>query len=95
MIKIDSLEANFLNLEGQIINLLIDGPVKAGDIYRDVKFSQPSVSSKLGRLQDQNVIFCYRDEHDHRIIWYKMTDEFMNKLLIERDKQALRRGIFF
>ncbi len=95
MEKLESFADNYLNLEGQIINLLSAGPMKAGDIYRGVSFSQPAVSSKLARLQDRRVIFCYRDDQDNRVIWYKLADEFMRNLLLARDKQVLRRGIFF
>jgi DNA-binding MarR family transcriptional regulator len=94
MAKTERFEDQFLNISGQIVNFLMDGPVRAGDIYKKTTFSQPSVSLKLARLQDQGVIFCYRDGHDNRVIWYQLTDKFIKRLLLERDKQVLRRGIF-
>jgi DNA-binding MarR family transcriptional regulator len=84
---------NYLDEEGQIIKFLMDGPQKAGDIYKNVRASQPSVSQRLARMVDENMLVSKRDRNDRRVVWYALSDAFHQRLQIERDARALSRGI--
>ncbi len=73
---------DFLDAEGEIIKILLSGPSIAGTIYEQSRFSQPVTSKKLARLQDQGIVFGYRDPKDRRVIWYKLHDEAKKKLVL-------------
>lgn len=83
----------FANEEGQIVSLLFDGPKKAGDIYAEVRASQPIVSKRLARMLDENMIVCKRDPNDRRIVWYALSETFEKYLQTERDRMLMQRGI--
>ena len=82
----------FLNLEGQIVHVLKDGAAKAGDVYRLANFSQPVVSEKLARLQDQGVILSYRDQSDRRVVWYQLTEVFEKSLRLAAQQSAVEEA---
>jgi DNA-binding MarR family transcriptional regulator len=84
---------NYLDEEGQIIKFLMDGPQKAGDIYKNVRASQPSISQRLARMVDENMLVSKRDRNDRRVVWYALSDAFHQRIQIERDARALSRGI--
>jgi DNA-binding MarR family transcriptional regulator len=67
---------DYLDAEGQIIRLLANGAATAGEVYRAVEFSQPVVSKKFARLQDEGVIVSERDPNDRRVIWYRLSPDF-------------------
>lgn len=75
----------YLDTDGQIIRALLDGPLMAGQIYKLVATSQPVVSKKLARLQDEGLIVSRRDAHDRRIVWYELSEAFLAKLFGEQD----------
>ena len=72
---------NYLNTDGKIIKMLFDGPVTAGEIYGNISKSQPVISKKLARLQDQGLIVCRRDGNDRRVVWYELSGPLLAKML--------------
>ena len=95
MIKETHLIFDYLDTDGKIIRSLVDGPVTAGEIYRVVSASQPVVSKKLARLQDEGIIESRRDAKDRRVVWYSLTETFMIKLLSEPDAAAPGEPVSF
>ena len=81
MLKDKHIIWDYLDTGGQIIKALIDGPVKAGQIYKLVSASQPAISKKLARMQDEGIIEARRDFTDRRVVWYALSDKFLEKLL--------------
>lgn len=74
---------DFLDTGGQIIRLLLPNAATAGDIYQKVAASQPVVSKKLARMQDEGILESRRDPGDRRVVWYSLSDAFRTKLLGE------------
>jgi len=86
---------DYLDTEGQIIKALIEGPMVAGAIYRKISASQPIVSKKLARLQDEGIVECQRDTIDRRVVWYQLSGAFMEKLLGVAEGVSPSDPIFF
>jgi DNA-binding transcriptional ArsR family regulator len=86
---------DYLDTEGQIIKALIEGPLVAGAIYRKISASQPIVSKKLARLQDEGIVECQRDTIDRRVVWYQLSAAFMEKLLGDPEGVSASDPIFF
>jgi DNA-binding transcriptional ArsR family regulator len=84
---------DYLDAEGQIIRILADGPATAGAIYRDVKFSQPVVSKKFARLQDEGLIVSRRDPNDRRVVWYDLSDDFKANFLSDLGDRDLAQPV--
>ncbi len=81
---------HYLNTDGQIINALIEGPLRAGDIYPRVSASQPVVSKKCKILESDGMIERRWDDHDRRVVWYALTEACIEKLLGGRDNMSLK-----
>lgn len=65
-----------LTIEGQIIYLLSKENLVAGDIYKRVSASQPTVSKRLARLLDVGIINIETSASDRRLSIYKLSDEY-------------------
>lgn len=74
---------NLLTIEGQIIYLLSQSDSIAGEIYKHVSASQPTVSKKLARLLDQGKICIETSQTDRRLSIYKLTDSYRMELRSE------------
>jgi DNA-binding MarR family transcriptional regulator len=77
MIKNEAMGAqSLLTIEGQIIYLLSKEDLVAGEIYKRVSASQPTVSKRLARLLDRGVIIIETSAADRRLSIYKLSDEY-------------------
>ena len=88
MIKERNIIWDYLDTGGQIIKILVDGPVTAGEFYKKVSASQPVISKKLAKMESEGIIESRRDRDDRRVVWYALSDAFRVKLLGEPDETS-------
>ena len=70
-----------LSAEGQIVFLLLIQDLAAGDIYRNVRASQPTISKKLSDLVYRATIQARNLETDRRITIYSLTPDVRRKII--------------
>lgn len=90
MLETDHTIWDYLDTSGQIIRLLLPNEAIAGDICQKVAASQPVVSKKLARMQDEGILKSRRDPGDRRVVWYSLSDTFRIKLLGETSSSDSR-----
>lgn len=71
---------SLLTIEGQIIYLLSKSNMVAGEIYKSVSASQPTVSKRLSRLLDLGTICIETSSADRRLSIYKLSDAYRQGL---------------
>lgn len=80
---------SLLTIEGQIIYLLSKEDLVAGEIYKRVYASQPTVSKRLARLLDRGVIKIETSAADRRLSIYKLSDAYRNDSGLENSRDLL------
>jgi DNA-binding transcriptional ArsR family regulator len=84
-----NIDQTLLNIDGQIILLLAEGSRTAGDIYKNVGSSQSTVSRKLARLVDLNILDCKISSIDRRTFIYSINHDYRDELGRSRLMRAL------
>jgi len=74
-------ECDLLTVEGQISFLLLDSDRPAGELYSNVKASQPTVSRKIARMIDQGMIDQRVSSADRRVPIFSLSVSYRNYLI--------------
>lgn len=80
---------SLLNIEGQILYLLSKSDMVAGDIYKYVSASQPTISKRLARLLDRGVICIEASTSDRRMSIYKLSDAYRQNSGLQDSREFL------
>jgi DNA-binding MarR family transcriptional regulator len=84
---IEDDEFEILTTEGQILLILMNKSLIAGDICKIVRASNSTISRKLARMVDQGIIECRISPNDRRKFCYSISEnyriKFQNKKIIQ------------
>jgi len=76
---------DLISADGQIILALAAGPLRASELYKFVRASQPTVSRRLGFLISKNVLSMKQTPDDRRCCIYSLNPLSMWQGFAEQD----------